>query len=677
MAHPELRTNRPLAAKLAMLPRCMHLAAARSCATVRGEWELDAADAALCVRAAELLLCVRDMRALLLTAPDSLDAAACAAHISAVLDAFRGDPCLESARLRGGAAAVLAPLLPPGLQALALESARVDVRVIACLRSALATQTGLRRLELRFCALGRDGASALTPALMRLRHLTALELEGLPPASVSLLATALPALTALRRLVVHDDGNDEREADDRDSDDMWFSNDVAAQEVCAHVPALAALTELDMRMSEHLRSTQECYAAACVLREAVALPALARLRLRWLNAHPPDDVNANFAAHLSALRMRVPALDVAITLAGSGAVLRSRQHASDVAALAEFAPSVEGLQGGVRAAWCFPLHGATFDELFLVHRQWQQEWAGLVDTFASMRKLTSLRLHSGRWLGGGMASNGCDWRAALAPFTALQRLAFDDFGDLEEPVICALARSLPQLTSLQHLDLHAWLADNAPGIAAATAALPLPSALRSLSLRGFAWPDAAVRMLGRSLARLPTLSRLCFVSARAADVAAVAPHLPALRALRSLDLRAVGGRAQQATPADIGAHIAGLTQLTGLVLGWTFPEESSPAQRCAEFGAAVGPLSYLQSLDVRGDVPASAALAIAPVLLRMSHLTAMLFDGEELAALCRANLELDWLGVRLPPRVPVNHIVFAHDDAEAALQRLAVGRTRR
>jgi hypothetical protein len=46
-AHPVLRSPRPLSAKVALLPRAMHLAAAHSCATERGEWIIDASDAAL------------------------------------------------------------------------------------------------------------------------------------------------------------------------------------------------------------------------------------------------------------------------------------------------------------------------------------------------------------------------------------------------------------------------------------------------------------------------------------------------------------------------------------------------------------------------------------------------------------------------------------------------------
>jgi hypothetical protein len=86
-------------------------------------------------------------------------------------------------------------------------------------------------------------------------------------------------------------------------------------------------------------------------------------------------------------------------------------------------------------------------------------------------------------------------------------------------------------------------------------------------------------------------------------VRVIAPHLPALHALRSLDLHVVASwrprTAQQAMSADSGVHIARLTQLTGLVIGWLLTSESSPAQRCAAFGVAVGGLRHLQSLHFR------------------------------------------------------------------------------
>jgi hypothetical protein len=102
-AHPVMRSPRPVAMKLAMLPRAMHLAAVCSCATERGEWVLDAADAVLAAHIAELLPEAPEVHALLITTPDRLDAASAFDNVAGVLRAMPGEQ-LRAMRLRGGGA---------------------------------------------------------------------------------------------------------------------------------------------------------------------------------------------------------------------------------------------------------------------------------------------------------------------------------------------------------------------------------------------------------------------------------------------------------------------------------------------------------------------------------------------------------------------------------------------
>jgi hypothetical protein len=254
----------------------------RSCSTERGEWVLDASDVLMAERVAKVLPQAREVHALLITAPDRLDAASCFDRVASVLHTFRCDE-LHAVRLRGGGAAAVATLLPPTLPALALEHVRLDAHGgAAALDTALALLTsGLRSLELHSCRIRRLGAKRIAPRLGALQHLTRLSISNTP--CIDELTADLAALTALRVLrlgawLTEGPGHpgDPDDADDPDDPEMPLCAIELRQPkpVAARVTALQALTRLEISTPVS-RTT-----AVAFLRCAVRLPRLAELALQ-------------------------------------------------------------------------------------------------------------------------------------------------------------------------------------------------------------------------------------------------------------------------------------------------------------------------------------------------------------------------------------------------------------
>jgi hypothetical protein len=642
--------------------------------------ELDAADDALCRRAAQLLQHAPEVVALLLTTPDSL-----------CNTAFTSNTALLSARSvvagtsRQCACAAAARQVSPHCCRPRCMRWLSSTHAWTCKRpelfGALGLPMGLRRLEMRYCALSPHDAVALAPHIGALQHLTALELEGLPPPSVPLLTARLCTLPVLQHLALHDDGYEAYRIE-------GFTDDKPVHAACAHVPELALLTQLDIHMDERAIGYDSRRTAMAVLRAVAALPALAQLELCW-SVRQQWGTSADFAKALQALRTLRPVLHVAVSMCGSTSYKRRPVCPDILAAFAGDEAAVERIQGASALFDWLASPVASDDQNSLSPPDaLNKRWAAVAATFEDLRHLTSLSLHCGYET--SCSAHAKAWQAALTRFTALQHLAFDEFGRMERPVLGALAHVLLHLTMLQHLELHTK-SDGGRNlnVAAGAAALPLPPSLRSLHLC-VEWPQEAVSMLGACLSSLPHLSSLRFVCEGAEGAAALAPYLPRLRPLRRLHLEHPHQAQEPAALAIIDKHIFQLTQLTAPVLAWDIAIGRSPEELCTHLGTTLGALTSLQSLDIQ-NLSVTGVCAIAPVLLELQHLTVVLFDDADVASVgsrtrrlreladvfswerstSRLN-EPEWVGMRLPPRIPVRHIEFYRlADSAAALQQLA------